>query len=318
MSRPVVVVTRRLPDAVEARVSTLFDVRYNVDDEPSTASDLRAALGDSDGILTTVTDRFDAEVLSAAPFRTRILANFGVGHEHIDLDAARAAGIVVTNTPGVLTDDTADLAIALMLAVARRIGEGERLVRSGRWSGWRPTQMLGTRITGATLGVVGMGRIGQAVARRAHLGFGMAIRYLGTRDIDLPFPTTRCGSLRALLTTSDVVSLHVPSTPATRHMIDADAFATMRPGAILINTARGDIVDTPALIAALRSGRIAAGLDVYEGEPAIPPELCALDNVVLLPHLGSATVATREAMGHCAVDNLVAFFSGADCPNRVA
>ncbi|GLC23568.1 2-hydroxyacid dehydrogenase [Roseisolibacter agri] len=330
--RPVVAVTRRLPAPVEARLTsaltTAVDARLNADDRPLDADGLADALATADAVLCTVTDRIDAAVFAEAARRAPdgrpragLLANFGVGVNHIDLEAARAHGVAVTNTPGVLTDDTADVAIALMLMAARRLGEGERELRAGRWSGWRPTHLLGTSLTGATLGIVGFGRIGQAVARRAHHGFGMPVRYLNpsARDAEAAaVGATRCGTLAELLTTSDVVSLHCPATPATRHLIDAAALAHARPGAILVNTARGDVVDADALADALRAGRLAAaGLDVYEGEPRVPPALLALENVVLLPHLGSATVRTRRAMGDRALDNLEAFLAGRTPPDRV-
>lgn len=316
------IVTRRLPEPVEAEASERFDAVLNTADEPFTAADLADAMRDADGVLVTVTDRIDSAVLAAEPRRARIVANFGVGYEHIDLAAAAARGVVVTNTPGVLTDDTADLTMALLLAVMRRVGEGERHVRSGRWTGWRPTHMLGLRVTGATLGIVGMGRIGRAVAARAQHGFGMRIRYFQPRPVD---PATlagvsaiRCESLEELLATCDIVSLHCPATAETRHMIDEARLGLMRPGAVLINTARGGIIDEAALARALAAGALAgAGLDVYEREPAVPQGLTELENVVLLPHLGSATVHARRAMGERAIENLAAFFAGRDVPDRL-
>ncbi|MGZ8493590.1 MAG: 2-hydroxyacid dehydrogenase [Gemmatirosa sp.] len=323
--RPIVAVTRRLPAPVEARLQARADARLNIDDRPLDADGLAEALATADAVLCTVTDRIDAAVFAEAArrgIRARLLANFGVGVNHIDLDAARAHGVVVTNTPGVLTDDTADVAVALMLMAARRLGEGEREVRAGRWTGWRPTHLLGTTLTGRSIGIVGFGRIGQAVARRAHHGFAMRVRYLN------PSPraaeaaavdATRCDTLADLLAASDVVSLHCPATPATRHLIDAAALAHVRPGAILVNTARGDVVDEAALADALRDGRLAAaGLDVHEHEPRVAPALLALENVVLLPHLGSATSETRRAMGDRALDNLEAFLDGREPPDRVA
>lgn len=321
-ARPAVLVTRRLPEAVEHELAGLFDVTLNRDDTPLDSAQLRDALGRHDGLLCTVTDRIGAAVLDAEPLRTRILANFGVGFEHIDRAAAAARGIVVTNTPGVLTDDTADLAITLLLMAARRTGEGERLVRSGGWDGWRPTHHLGTRVTGKTLGIVGFGRIGRATAERARAGFGMRI-LVHTRRPPEPAEAQRlgvqvCGSLDELLAAADFVSLHVASTPETRHLIDSAALRAMRPHAILINTARGEVVDEAALAAALRDRRIdAAALDVYEREPQVHPDLLELENVVLLPHLGSATIEAREAMGRRAVANLRAFFSGEAVPDPV-
>ncbi len=319
MERPRIVVTRRLPETVERRLAELFDVELNPDDGPRSADDLRAALRGADGMLVCVTDALDAGVLATGGRQAGILANFGVGYNHIDIDAARANGIVVTNTPGVLTDATADLAILLMLMAARRAGEGEREVRAGEWTGWRPTHMMGTQVSGATLGIVGMGRIGRAVAQRARDGFGMRIVFHQPNPVDLDgFDATPCASLDELLSVSDVVSIHSPATPQTRGTIDARRLALMRPGAILVNTARGDIVDESALASALRAGRLAgAGLDVYEREPSVHPQLLELENVVLLPHLGSATTQTRIAMGLRAIDNLVAFFAGVDPPNRI-
>lgn len=320
-ARPRVAVSRRLPAPVEERLRELFDARLNDADDPLEADALRRAMAEADALVCTVSDRIPASVIDARPGRVRLLANYGVGFNHIDIEAARRAGIVVTNTPGVLTDDTADLAMALVLMAARRLGEGERELRSGTWTGWRPTHLMGTRVTGKTLGLIGMGRIGRAVARRAHAGFGMRVVYhnrspVPERDREGATPVE---TLDALLEESDFVSLHVPATPATRHLIDARALSRMRRSAFLINTARGDVVDEPALANALRTGTIAgAGLDVYEREPEVHPALRGLDNVVLLPHLGSATVESRVAMGEKVIENLVAFFAGDEPPNRVA
>jgi lactate dehydrogenase-like 2-hydroxyacid dehydrogenase len=317
-----VVVTRRLPKPVEDELARLFDARLNADDRALTTDELREAVATADALLPTVTDRISAEVLGADPRRTRIVANFGVGYNNIDIEAAKAAGIAVTNTPGALTDCTADLAMTLLLSAARRAGEGERHVREGSWTGWRPTHMLGTKVTGKTLGIIGLGRIGQAVARRAHHGFGMKILYYNRtpvsadqiEDLDAELCT-----LEQLLARSDFVSLHCPSTPDTRHLLNTETLALMKPGAFLINSARGDVVDEAALVDALRSGTIAgAGLDVYDGEPEVRPELAQMENVVLLPHLGSATTETRMAMGMRAVANLKAFFNGDPPPDRVA
>ncbi|MFL5581292.1 MAG: 2-hydroxyacid dehydrogenase [Gemmatimonadaceae bacterium] len=320
--RPVVAATRRLPDAVERRLRDRFEFLPNVGDAPPDAAALARLLASADGVLCTVTDRIDRALLARGDRRTRILANFGVGVNHVELAAAREAGVVVTNTPDVLTDDTADLALALMLAAARRMGEGERELRRGDWAGWRPTHMLGARVSGRTLGVVGFGRIGRAVARRARLGLGMSVLAYGPRlapDEAMAEGVEPVASLDELLGRADFVSLHCPATPETHHLIDERRLARMRPGAVLVNTARGSVVDEAALAAALRSGTIrAAGLDVYEREPAVHPDLLALENVVLLPHLGSATADTREAMGHRAADNLEAFFSGRQPPDRVA
>lgn len=317
---PIVCVTRQLPDAVEQALAQHFTVRRNADDRPLDAEGLRRAFRDADAVLTTVTDRVDAACFSQPDRRARIVANFGVGVNNIDLAAAAAAGVIVTNTPDVLTDDTADLAMLLMLSVLRRAGEGERELRSGRWAGWRPTHLLGTRLSGKTLGVVGFGRIGSAVAQRARDGFGMRV-YAWTRSPakSAMRGVTRVSMLEELLTNSDVVSLHVPASPATRHLIGAPQFAKMRPTAVLVNTARGDVVDENALVQALERGQIAgAGLDVYEAEPRVHPGLLQRDDVVLLPHLGSATRETRDSMGMRALANLHAFFSGTLPPDRVA
>ncbi len=318
--RPRVVVTRHLPDPVERRITDLFDAELNRADMQLSPVQLVEAMRSADGLITTVTDGLDAAILAVHPRRAGIVANFGVGFNHIDIAAATANGIVVTNTPGVLTDDTADLAITLMLMVARRAGEGERRLRAGAWTGWRPTQLLGTRMTSATLGIVGMGRIGQAVARRAHQGFGMRVIYHQPNPVALDdeLGATACASLEELLAQSDVVSIHCPATSATRHLIDATALAHMRPDAILVNTARGDVVDEAALAESLRTGRLrGAGLDVYEDEPHVHPGLLDLENVVLLPHLGSATQQSRVAMGMRAIDNLIDFFAGQDPRDRV-
>ncbi|MGH7703256.1 MAG: 2-hydroxyacid dehydrogenase [Gemmatimonadales bacterium] len=321
-ARPRVVVTRKLPAPVEAALTERFDARLNPEDRPLDAAGLREALQGADALLPTVTDRLTAEVLAAEPLRAKILANFGVGFNNIDIAAAKARGLVVTNTPDVLTDDTADIAMTLLLMVARRAGEGERQVRAGAWTGWRPTHMLGTKVNGKTLGLVGMGRIAKGVARRAHHGFGMRVIF---HD---PYPPSAADaaalgaeprtSVEEVLAEADFVSLHCPATPETRHLINAERLRLMKPGAFLVNTARGDVVDEAALVAALQGGRLAgAGLDVYEREPAIPPGLIAMENVVLFPHLGSATVETRIALGMRALENLQAFFSGAQPRDRV-
>ncbi len=321
-NRPVVVVTRRLPTAVEERLRRQFEARLNGDDHAFSIAELEEALRTADALLPTVTDRLTAQVLGAQPLRTRIIANYGVGFNHIDTAAAQAHGLIVTNTPDVLTDDTADEAILLLLMVARRGGEGERHVRSGAWIGWRPTHMLGTRVRGKTLGLIGLGRIGRAVAQRARHGLGMRVIF---HD---PFPPPAQvlselgaeprGSVDAVLREADFVSLHSPATPETRHLIDARRLGLMKRSAFLINNARGDIVDETALAAALKQGTIAgAGLDVFEREPTVTPDLLTMENVVLLPHLGSATEETRVAMGLRALENLTAFFAGAPPRDRV-
>jgi len=321
--RPRVVVTRQLPAAVEEQLVREFDAQLNRDDHPFSAAELQNALRSADALLPTVTDRITAEVLSAEPLRAKILANFGVGFNHIDINAAKARQVVITNTPDVLTDDTADDAIMLMLMVARRAGEGERHVRSRAWTGWRPTHMVGTKVSGKTLGLVGMGRIARAVARRARLGFGMRVTfhdpYPPPPDVVAELGIEPRAAVDDVVREADFVSLHCPATPDTRHLMDARRLALMKPTAFLINTARGDVVDEAALIAALKAGTIAgAALDVYEREPVVSPELLTMENVVLLPHLGSATPETRVAMGVRTLDNLKAFFSGATPRDRVA
>lgn len=320
--RPTVVVTRRLPKAVEDELARKFEARLNPDDRPMTADELAGAVRIADGLLPTVTDKVTAEVLGAEPRRTRIVANFGVGYNNIDIEAAKAHSIAVTNTPDALTDCTADLAMTLLLSTARRVGEGERHLREGAWTGWRPTHMMGTKVTGKILGIVGLGRIGQAVARRAHHGFGMKILYYNRTPVpqeQIAVLDAELRSLEDLLAESDFVSLHCPSTPETRHLINAETLKLMKRGAYLINSARGDVVDEAALVEALESGTIAgAGLDVYEGEPEVRSGLLERQNVVLLPHLGSATTETRVAMGMRAVANLEAFFKGDPPPDRVA
>jgi lactate dehydrogenase-like 2-hydroxyacid dehydrogenase len=317
MSRPRVVVTRKLPQAVEDRLAAAFDAVLNPEDTPV---ELSRAMREADGLLCAVTDRLDAAAVSAPGRRVRIAANFGVGINHIDLDAAKAAGLVVTNTPGVLTDATADLAMALILAATRRMTETEAALRTGGWDGWRPTQWLGMGLQGKTLGILGMGRIGQATARRAALGFGMKINYFNRSPAGpFDFPAESMPSVEALLAASDVVSLHLPGGGANTGLLSAERIAAMRPGAYLVNTARGDVIDEAALAEALASGRLAgAGLDVFADEPKVPAALLKLGNVTLLPHIGSATLEARTAMGMLAVDNLEAFFAGAPPPARVA
>jgi lactate dehydrogenase-like 2-hydroxyacid dehydrogenase len=315
MSKPKVIVTRRWHPDVEAVLVERYDTQLNEDDRSMSVSELQDALRNADAVLPTVCDKITAEVLGADNIRARILGSNGVGFNHIDLDAARAAGLTVTNTPEVLTDCTADLAMALLLAVARRVGEGERHLRSGEWTGWRPTHMMGTSVTGKTLGLIGMGRIARAVAARAAHGFNMKIIF---HD---PFPppaddiaglnARECESPEAVFEQADFVSLHCPGGKETFHLIGADAFKSMKAGAFLINTARGDVVDEAALVTALENGDIAgAGLDVFEKEPEVTPGLRELENVVLLPHLGSATRETRKAMGMRVVENIDAFFNG--------
>jgi lactate dehydrogenase-like 2-hydroxyacid dehydrogenase len=310
-------ITRPLPESVMQAARLHFDVTARTSTLPLTAPELRAALTDHDLVLPTLGDLFRAEVFAdvRAP-RAKLLANFGVGHNHIDVAAARAAGVMVTNTPGAVTDATADTAMMLVLMTARRAGEGERMVRRGDWQGWHPTQMLGMHVTGKTIGIIGMGRIGQAIAKRAHFGFGMAVIFHNRSPVDAGFPATQASLERVL--TADIIVLAVPGGAQTRHLINDAALATMSPHAILINIARGDVVDENALVAALRTGRIAgAGLDVYEREPVIHPELLTMENVTLLPHLGTAAQEVRTAMGMMALDNLIAFTKSDTLPNQV-
>lgn len=320
--RPVVVVTRKLPAVVEEELARDFDACFNRDDRPLDAAGLQDALRTADALLCTVTDKLTAEVLAVEPLRTRLLANFGVGFNHIDVEAAKGRGLAVSNTPDVLTDATADLAMTLLLMVTRRAGEGERHVRAGAWTGWRPTHMLGAQVAGKTLGLVGMGRIARAVARRAHHGFGMRVLfhdpYPPSPEVAASLGAERRDALDDVLAESDFVSLHCPATPETRHLMNRERLGRMRPGSYLVNTARGDVVDEAALVEALRAGHLAgAGLDVYEREPQVTPALLTMENVVLLPHLGSATVETRVAMGMRALENIRLFFAGSPLRDRV-
>ncbi|PWE32169.1 D-glycerate dehydrogenase [Maritimibacter sp. 55A14] len=320
--RPRVLVTRRWPDKAEDRLRALFDVTLNEDDTPLGPDAMIAAAQDYDAVLPTVSDRIPPDFYTVPDRRVRLLANYGVGHNHIDTAAAREAGIAVTNTPGVLTDATADLAMGLLLAAARRIGEGERELRSGNWAGWRPTHMIGAQVAGATLGIIGFGRIGKAMAQRGHHGFGMDVVFHNRSKVDdaeaARYGARQLDSVGDVMEAADFVSLHCPGGAETRHIVDAAALARMKPTGYLINTARGDVVDEAALTAALTERRIAgAGLDVYEAEPHVGDELRGLENVVLAPHLGSATATTRLAMGMRAIDNAEAFFAGRDLPNRV-
>jgi len=313
-------VSRRLPPMVEQRAADNYDARLNTDDVPYAAERLLALAEGADALLVCPGNTIDAALLGKLPSRVKIVATYSVGYDHIDVKAAAERGIVVTNTPDVLTDATADAAILLMLAAARRAGEGERLVRAGQWDGWKPTQLLGTHITGKRLGILGMGRIGQAVARRAR-GFGMTIHYSDIRRLS---PEQEQGAVfhadpDALLGQVDVLSLHMPGGAETARFLNAARLAKLPKGAVVVNAARGTLVDDEALIAALRSGHIAAaGLDVYANEPKLHPGYRALDNAFLLPHLGSATVETRNAMGFRALDNLDAFFAGKTPPDKVA
>lgn len=318
MTKPRILLTRRWPEAVEARLAASYDVTRNESDVPMDAAALAQAMRDHDALCPTVTDRITREIILTEGRRARIIGNYGAGFEHIDLDAAREAGLAVTNTPDVLTDATADIAMTLILMATRRAGEGERELRAGKWSGWRPTHLLGRSLRGKVLGLVGYGRIARAVAERAK-AFGMTVVvHSRSRADDVPEAAYHA-SLDSLLRVADVVSLHAPGGATTRHMIDTTALAAMKRDAVLVNTGRGTLIDEVALAESLRSGVIAAaGLDVYEREPAVTAALTGLPNAVLLPHLGSATLETREAMGMKVADNLDAFFAGREPFDRVA
>ncbi|MGL5011836.1 MAG: 2-hydroxyacid dehydrogenase [Paracoccaceae bacterium] len=316
--KPRLLITRRLPFRVVEAAQARFDVMLRDEHQPLTPQELRAALRDFDCILPTLGDRFQADVFADVPKpRARLLANFGVGFNHIDATAARAAGVEVTNTPGAVTDATADIAMTLILMTARRAGEGERMLRAGKWDGWGPTQMLGTHVSGRTVGIIGMGRIGKAIARRCHFGFGMEVIFHNRSAMPDPgLPATQVDFATAMA--ADFVVIAVPGGAATHHLIDASALSYMRKTAFFINISRGDVVDEAALIATLQAGHIAgAGLDVYEFEPAVPAALMAMENVTLLPHLGTAALEVREAMGMMAVANLIAHLDGVPLPNRV-
>lgn len=321
MARPKVTVSRRLPAAVEQQLQERYDTTLNASDDRLSADALTVALDSSDALVSTLGDPISADLLGRCRPRAQIIAHFGVGYDNIDVTAARTMGITVTNTPGVLTEDTADLTIALLLASARRMSEGDRELRAGNWTGWRPTHLLGTRLSGKRLGLVGFGRIAQAVARRARLGFGMQVHAWSrslTDDVAAQHGIRRIADLDNLLGSSDFVSLHVPGNADTRHLIDAARLARIPAHAHLVNTARGSVVDQEALIDALTYRRIAgAGLDVFEHEPAVPAELLALPNVCAIPHMASATVESRTAMGMLVIKNLDAFFAGQQPPNRV-
>ncbi|MEH6832853.1 MAG: D-glycerate dehydrogenase [Sulfitobacter sp.] len=313
-----VLIGRVLPDEVYVSLQGL-DVRRRDETQPMSGEEMRAALRDYDGVMCTLGDQFSAEVFADVPdARCKVLANFGVGYNHIDVAAAKAAGITVTNTPGAVTDATADIAMTLMLMSARRAGEGERLVRSGAWRGWHPTQMLGMHLTGKSVGIVGMGRIGQAIARRCHFGFGMSVRYFGRNEKLLDFDAIFHSDLTDMAAHVDVLVTAVPGSPETHHLIDAEVMHAMQPHARLINIARGDVVEQAALVDALERGVIGgAGLDVYEFEPEVPQALRDLDNVVLLPHMGTSTGEVRVDMGRMVVENLQSFLRGDVPPNPV-
>jgi glyoxylate reductase len=319
--RPLVIVTRKLPDPVETRMMELFDTRLNDDDHPFSQAELVEAVKKADVLVPTVTDRIDGGVLAHANPNLRLIANFGTGVDHIDLKAARARGITVTNTPGVLTEDTADMTMALILAVPRRLTEGERVMRAGSFKGWAPTWMLGNRLWGKRLGIVGMGRIGTAVARRARM-FGLSIHYHNRRrvgdELEQELEATYWESLDQMLARMDIISVNCPHTPATYHLLSARRLDLLRPHAYLVNTARGEVIDENALVRKLRAKQLAgAGLDVFEHEPAVNPKLFELDNVVLLPHMGSATIEGRIEMGEKVLINIKTFADGHRPPDRV-
>ena len=319
--KPLVVITRKLPELIETRMMELFDARLNLDDHPMSQSELIRAVETADILVPTVTDRIDTSVLAHAGSKLRLIASFGAGVDHIDLGSVRQRGITVTNTPGVLTEDTADMTLALILAVPRRLAEGERIIRSGKWEGWSPTWMLGHRIGGKRLGIVGMGRVGSAVARRAS-GFGLSIHYHNRHRLpeerERELNATYWESLDQMLAHMDIVSVNCPHTPATYHLLSARRLKLMRREAYLVNTARGEVVDENALTRMLERGELAgAGLDVFEHEPAVNPKLVKLDNVVLLPHMASATLEARIDMGEKVLINIKTFVDGHSPPDRV-
>jgi glyoxylate reductase len=319
--KPVVVITRKLPEQIEARMMELFDARLRDDDAPMTKADLITAVKTADVLVSTVTDRIDSGILAQSNPNLRLIANYGAGVDNIDLQTARQRGITVTNTPDVLTEDTADMAMALILVVPRRLAEGERLVRSGQWSGWGPTTMLGHRIWGKRLGIVGLGRVGQAVACRAR-GFGLSIHYHNRRRVtdalEGELEATWWESLDQMLARVDIVSMHCPHTPATYHLLSARRLKLLRQHAYIVNTSRGEVIDENALTRMLRAGDLAgAGLDVFEHEPAVNPKLLELENVVLLPHMASATIEGRIDMGEKVLINIKTFVDGHQPPDRV-
>lgn len=315
-----VLITRRLPDAVLDRAQGFLDVTLRDETQPMGRGELVSSLRSYDAVLPTLGDAYSRDVFEeAGEIRATLLANFGVGYNHIDAAAASDFGVAVTNTPGAVTDATADIAMTLLLMSARRAAEGERLVRRGDWRGWHPTQMLGSHVTGKTVGIVGMGRIGKAIARRCHFGFGMGVVFANRSTVlDHDIPGAMQLPLHGVMEAADFVIIAVPGSPQTHHLINEAALGAMKPTAHLINIARGDVVEEDALIAALQAKVIAgAGLDVYEREPQVPDALRALDTVTLLPHLGTAALEVREAMGMMAVDNLEAWVNGEDLPNHV-
>jgi len=323
MKKPIVIVTRRLPEAIETRMTELFDVRLNITDAQMSSAEIAAKVA-KDGaqvLVPTVTDTVDAETIAAAGPTLKLIANFGAGTDHIDVNAAQKHGISVTNTPDVLTEDTADMTMALLLAVPRRLMEGERLLREGKWDGWGPTVMLGTRVSGKRLGIIGMGRIGQAVAERAKT-FGMSVHYHNRRrlhpSVEDALEATYWEDLDQMLPRMDIISIHCPHTPSTHLLLNRERLSLLRPSSVLVNTARGEVVDEDALADLLRERKIAgAALDVFQNEPKVNPKLLELDNIVLMPHLGSATVEARNEMGQKVVINIKTFVDGHRPPDRV-
>ena len=319
--RPKVFVTLKLPDPVETRMMELFDSRLNLDDVPLDREELIMAVQTADILVPTVTDVIDSEIINSAGNQLKMIANFGAGVDHIDLQAAAIRNIIITNTPGVLTEDTADITMALILMTARRLGEGERIVRNNEWTGWTPTQLLGSKITGKRLGIVGLGRIGSAVAHRAK-GFGLKIHYHNRNRViskkEEQLEATYWESLDQMLAHMDLIVLTCPSTPASHHLLSERRLKLIQPHCFIINTSRGNIIDQKALVNLLDEGLIAgAGLDVFEDEPTIPSKLKNMENVVILPHLGSATMEGRVAMGETVVINIKTFVDGHKVPNRV-
>jgi glyoxylate reductase len=321
MKKPLVIVTRRLPDGIEKRMRALFDVRLNADDKPMDGTALTAAVKEADVLVPTVTDRLVSEIVTAAGPQLKLIANFGVGYNHIDVKGAAAKGIAVSNTPGVLTDATADITMALMLAVTRRAVEGAKILEAGTFTGWCPTWMMGVGLRSRTLGIIGMGRIGEAVARRSK-AFGLKIHYHNrkrvTPDIERELEATYWENLDAMLSEMDIVSVNCPYSPDTYHLLSAERLRRLKPSAYLINSARGEIIDEAALADALEAGRLAgAGLDVFEHEPKVEPKLLAQKNAVLFPHLGSSTIEARTGMGEKVIANIEAFVAGRPLPDPV-
>ena len=321
LDKPSVVVTRKLPDVIETRMMELFNVKLNATDIPFTKNDLRSAVETYDVIVPTLTDNIDSDLLTAANGKLKLIANFGSGTDHIAVAQAISSNIVVTNTPDVLTDDTADMAMALILGVPRRLVEGANMIESNQFQGWSPTHMLGRRMSGKRLGIVGMGRIGLAVAKRA-LGFGISVHYHNRRrllpEIENEVEATYWDSLDQMLARMDVISIHCPHTPATFHLLSERRLKLMKKDAFIINVARGQVLDEDALIGMLESGSLAgAGLDVFEHDPSVNPRLLALKNVILLPHMGSATIEGRIAMGEKVIINIKTFADNHRPPDRV-